>query len=331
MPPPDEQLINAIRKKKIKELARSIRKKYVSLKLGKSEEDATLNKLFEPVVTPLKQLAKVSKTIRGDSSMIKTEVKQEERVKKEEPKSILFPKYEDEIEDAEELSSQPHDEEDVFEDSTSEPLQMSNVVLSDVLKKFPAIVRPFIERVFQKSEAIDRQYGPNYHPTSSKWNLGDKSIEFDMKSGDIKIGGRNFKGTNGLYELIFHDLPKGHSQSDLAAYKEILELSKIHKDTLGRLRHSKTQKYKKIIRPMFTEQTALSLPSRTRSINAEGRGMKLKYNNRPMEYVFWDDPNELVERLKLLIASQEAGNTSHDNEIVAIINELLEANIIKER
>lgn len=325
MSPPDKQLIAAIRKKKIKELARSIRKKYVSLKLGKSEEDATLNKLFEPVVTPLKQIAKLSKTTRGSHPIVKTEVKQEEKFKKEVPDSRVLPKYEEEEE------HQPVDEEDVFEDSSSDSLQMSSTVLNEVLKKFPTIAKPFIEGIFQKSEAIDRHYGPNYHPASSKWNLGDKSIEFDIRNGDIKVGGRNFKGTIGLYELLFHNIPKNHSQSDLMAYKEILELSKIHRDTLGRLRHSQTQKYKKIIRPMFTEQSATSFPTRTRSTNVEGRGLKLKYTDKPMEYVFWDDPNELVERLKLLVASQEAGNTSHDNEIVAIINELLEANIIRER
>ena len=30
-----------------------------------------------------------------------------------------------------------------------------------------------------------------------------------------------------------------------------------------------------------------------------------------MDYVYWDDPNELVERLRLLIAKQSAGNPSY--------------------
>lgn len=49
--------------------------------------------------------------------------------------------------------------------------------------------------------------------------------------------------------------------------------------------------------------------------------------NKP-NYVFWDNPNELVERLQLLIASESAGNTSHTNEITSIIEELREAQII---
>ncbi len=44
-----------------------------------------------------------------------------------------------------------------------------------------------------------------------------------------------------------------------------------------------------------------------------------------MDYVYWDDPNELVERLQLLIAEQTAGNPSHTNEIHSIIEELRES------
>lgn len=37
-----------------------------------------------------------------------------------------------------------------------------------------------------------------------------------------------------------------------------------------------------------------------------------------LDYVYWDDPNELVDRLKLLIASQQASNPSHNNGIISI-------------
>lgn len=47
-----------------------------------------------------------------------------------------------------------------------------------------------------------------------------------------------------------------------------------------------------------------------------------------INYTYWDDPNELVERLRLLTASQTAGHTGHDNEIISIIEELREADII---
>lgn len=47
-----------------------------------------------------------------------------------------------------------------------------------------------------------------------------------------------------------------------------------------------------------------------------------------IEYVYWNDPNEIVERLKLLISSQSAGHNDHTNEILSIIEEMREENII---
>ena len=42
----------------------------------------------------------------------------------------------------------------------------------------------------------------------------------------------------------------------------------------------------------------------------------------------WDDPNELVNRLRLVAASHRAGNNAHDNEVLPIIEELREAGLI---
>ena len=55
-----------------------------------------------------------------------------------------------------------------------------------------------------------------------------------------------------------------------------------------------------------------------------GSGM----NVNGFKYEHWDDPNELVDRLRLLVSSQMAGHTGHNNEILSIIEELKEANII---
>jgi hypothetical protein len=60
-----------------------------------------------------------------------------------------------------------------------------------------------------------------------------------------------------------------------------------------------------------------------------GKGLRtLEVTNKNIEYVPWNNPNKLVDRLRLLISSQLAGNTSHSNEINLIINELREAKII---
>ncbi|KYM95352.1 hypothetical protein ALC62_14003 [Cyphomyrmex costatus] len=47
-----------------------------------------------------------------------------------------------------------------------------------------------------------------------------------------------------------------------------------------------------------------------------------------IDYVHWDDPNELVDRLRLLEASRQAGHNGHDNEILSIIEKLREAGLL---
>ena len=67
-----------------------------------------------------------------------------------------------------------------------------------------------------------------------------------------------------------------------------------------------------IIRPLFT---------------SVGEGLKQVTGNK-IDYVYWDDINELVDRLRLLVMSRNAGNTGVHNEIESIIEELVEAGII---
>lgn len=45
-------------------------------------------------------------------------------------------------------------------------------------------------------------------------------------------------------------------------------------------------------------------------------------------YEYYDDPNEICDRLRLLVMSKVAGNTNHDQEINSIIEELREAGTI---
>lgn len=68
---------------------------------------------------------------------------------------------------------------------------------------------------------------------------------------------------------------------------------------------------------------------------ARGNGLidlsvkQFKLKNAAGSYTYWNDPNELVDRLRLLISSTSAGHSGHQNEIVSIIEELREANIIE--
>ncbi|KAE9523208.1 hypothetical protein AGLY_016396 [Aphis glycines] len=58
-----------------------------------------------------------------------------------------------------------------------------------------------------------------------------------------------------------------------------------------------------------------------------GSGLTVKLQKHNL--VYWNDPNELVDRLRLLLASKAAGNTGVSNEILSIFEELREAGLIK--
>lgn len=42
----------------------------------------------------------------------------------------------------------------------------------------------------------------------------------------------------------------------------------------------------------------------------------------------WDDPNDLVERLRILMTSQHSEHTGHTKEIGSIVEELRESGVI---
>ena len=51
-------------------------------------------------------------------------------------------------------------------------------------------------------------------------------------------------------------------------------------------------------------------------------------NDNKINYIYWVDPNELVDRLQLLETSRQTGHNAHDDEILSIIEELRETDFI---
>lgn len=154
-------------------------------------------------------------------------------------------------------------------------------------------------------------------------------------SDSIKISTKSYPSTPGLIELLLMSKPqKGtYTEEDLKTYKKILEFTNAHRKGYlpsgAVIRDSSNPKYMNVIQKLF--------PSKGGALNIKKSGTRNKvlrmnymtHNRlRDVNYTYWDDPNELVERLKLLIASQEAGHNGHNNEIISIIEELREADII---
>jgi hypothetical protein len=153
----------------------------------------------------------------------------------------------------------------------------------------------------------------------------------------VTVNDKKYELTAGLKELLMRNKPdlKIVSEKDKFYYKEMLIHTNAHKrdfDPNGQLKGDKGLKYNTIIKPLFSQLTTVNKDLDNKLVQPKigGHLPELKHYKRNTDYIYWDDPNELIERLKLLIASKNAGNNNHDNEIISIIEELKEANIIKE-
>jgi len=69
-------------------------------------------------------------------------------------------------------------------------------------------------------------------------------------------------------------------------------------------------------------------PKKQKKKSGKGLPHAMILNDNAIDYVHWDDPNELVDRLRLLDASHRTGNNAHDNEMLSIIEKLREAGLI---
>lgn len=193
---------------------------------------------------------------------------------------------------------------------------------------------------------IDTTYGVSFDPESNSWMLGNERVLLDRKS--ILLGGRRYEYSPGFFELLFMRKPNMGviKKRDLSEYKDILNKSSVHLNKLGNVKSSTSQKYKSIISKLFPpKRTGSSAGSDPRCESASetpststrdprsitGSGVLMKHETNKIDYRHWDDANELVDRLRLLIASKRAGHSGHNNEIIAIVEELKEAKLIAGR
>lgn len=315
-----------------------IKRKYNALRRGEEETSNALEKTFKPIADPLKAILRMKDSPMQTSLLpIKKEEEMEPPVKKE--------KIEDpEIEDLpghskEETSDQKAEEEDTTDtDSASDMEEGSD--WEDAREDDPED-----NKGLDDTKLLDSYVGSNFGPISSsyfrdmisnvdsfdhvngvrvgqngEWMLGDKSIRFD-KDDNMLIGDQTFAPSKGLFDLIFKRSPQEYSTDDLERYKKVLDLTNAHRRSYvasNPVRGTRAKKYKDIIKKLYPKTTNLQT----------GSGIFVPLESK-RTYVYWDDPNELVERLLLLVASRNAGNTSVEREILSIEEELREAGYIR--
>lgn len=330
-------------KREIINITNAVRKKHMQLKLGRSSEDELLRKMYNPVTEPLRKIVDATTTALNKDVIKSEPIKKEERstspiaektvevakpLRKTTSTIIRQPDFlEDENvfihspESSVARSSHPID--NSFQQLYQSMSETRPGVIDEFLENFNPLPRNYIDGLFRDtSNTYDTTYGVTYEADVNRLMLGSKVITFD--EDDIVIENKRYKGSEGLYELIFKSNPEGYSNDDLNQYHDILEHTNVHHrdfDGMKQLRGSAGTKWKRVIKPIIFKKRAPKSWS--------GRGTSMFVRNDPYQYVYWDDVNELVDRLRLLVASENAGHTNHNNEIVSIIEELREAGVIE--
>jgi hypothetical protein len=191
--------------------------------------------------------------------------------------------------------------------------QKSNIPVYQSPHRISKVLQSLIN---DTSNTMDHVYGA--YMVDNKWKIGNKDVLFD--DNKLQIDEKIYKLTSGLYELVFKKIPENiYNTDDMETYGEILSQTNAHLqgyDSNRQINSNKGYKYVNIIKPLMKKETEIS-----------GSGMLLTNNN--IDYVYWDSPDELCDRLRLLLASNKAGNSGHMNEINSIIEELRENGIIK--
>lgn len=336
-----------------------LRNKYKTLKSDIAKSQTHLEKSYHPITKPLKQLIETleksepitpkfeSSTPR--SSTIKT--KKYDRVSKNltpkrklenvTPKTLYQPTMSETVYETDDDTlpgtsgspTQHYIDESIRQ--FAEITRDENTVFKEYLSQFHELPRIYIKESIQDTEGhFDHRYGVTHDIELDKFSIGDSAINFD--GPDLKINGIRYKGTPGLYELLFKKNPLGYTKKDEEEYMDIMKRTNAlytrydPKLPLMRATKDTKAKYERVIQPTMGRSRSGSAPTiQTRSKTGRGYITLMKMTKNPFEYKYFDDYNEIIDRLRLLIASEAAGNNAHNNEIVSIIEELKEARIIK--
>lgn len=324
-------------------LSDAIRRKYLAIKVGRDGQKKELEHFHKPIIKPLDALIEVVKK----SPVIKSEVPLKATEYFSPP---LSQKHNDDKSANETDLEQSSSEDDT---STNEYLELSmqeqDKSLNEYLEQYHELPRMYIRDLLTEKNFHDSSFGIVHDPSNESWTVGNSTVIFD-NNGDITIETtkKKYKATPGLYELIFKKAPINYDEDDVNNYLEIVSDTNAHRrnnDPNERIKASRSFKYRNIIKRLVNreeveESTPPTSHKRTTKSILENLTSRIGFGHsdsslsliagdtRPYQYVYFDDINEIVDRLRLLVSSQQAGNTSHNNEIVSIIEELREANVI---
>ena len=283
------------------ETRKRIKDNFIARKVGESEYQTGLTKLFKPVTDTQKATTK--------------EITEAQKATAEKFTQELLPIKEG----IEELPTK------LFK----KVFPSIEFKASDIINFGPLAVDALLKAFTEKN--IDRFYG--IYAEDGKFKIGDKFIT--IEDNNIKVEDKIFVGTPGFWELITSKNPnlEYYTKEDLSKYQQLVILTNTayrnNNPTQNYPKQSKGNKWKKIIKPIWEaikkqeedeeEYKEFEEPDEDEpQPGTSGSGLK----------ILPSDPNALIDRFDLLFSSKKAGHTGVRNEIVAILDELKRQRVI---
>lgn len=325
--------------KQIDESRKAIRQKHLQLKVGLSDIQDEVSKVFKPIVQPLDKIA--GKSTKFEKQVHSTPIKS---------KHSLFSTVAQGDDDDSEDDEEDEYETDYFQKSepVSQLQQSKKNISPDFHQALHSTAHEHLQQAPKDSPSISAASNLNDIVTKYLKDLEDRDFHSDTNYGvrkllsgykfgsaeiyvtgdKINIGNIQYDTTPGLVELLFRKNPDKTviQEADISKYQQMARNT-----NLMRKHYKPDTSFKN---PTFSNKFNLYLsnllPSTMKDSSGSGlpKFMIARRKEYPLDFRYWDDPNELVDRLRLLIAERSAGNNNHDNEIHAIIEELKEAKII---
>ena len=215
---------------------------------------------------------------------------------------------------------------------------------------------------YLKTPAIkyDHAFGLKPVEGSSMWRLGKMDVK--ITGNDLEVDNNKYKGTEGLWQLLTLKQPTNYTDDDFQMYKKmVLKTKAFLNEQQDRVKSNRGNKFKMLIKPIADEwkqnqsatlsHSAPTSPflSRRQSVTFGSPEDPLASLTNQMQNIsivqdddeaaqgatgsgsgvvfLPSDPNELLDRHRLLFGAWNSGNTGVFNEINAINDKLLEMGI----
>ena len=278
------------------ELKKNIRDNFLSERIGEQQLQTDLSKFYRPITETQKA------TTREITEGLKPIREGIEKL----PEAITFPPTQPLGKATEEEEEEEDEEEEEEDESVGE------------------IARSYLNKQYRDiTFGIRKEKGHHY--------IGNQHVIVEDNDIITSKDGDRFRGTNGLWELITSRDPVDFDKDE---YERLMvKTNALHREynpSNPRPRGSMGKKWKNILGPIWYKKQGFSEEDAFRMTKDKNYRKRLIKKMRKIKYeyegegvvVIPSDPNALLERLELLLASQEAGHTGVRNELVSICDEL---------